>query len=382
MNNNVAYSGQQGCVTIPDRKCKLNTPIPDWAKGQKLVSKFLFNKTDIEHLRRGSDWAALNDPEQKYTAFRIIECDPVDTGKCVINGEYSHIKFINAGPDLENGYVVDIDKFFIGELPKWTLTADKLLILLKASLDFIKWLKVAHNNGFSHNDIKASNICFDGSNMRLIDFSDRTHTVWNAVFKSKGFTGQTIVFDNNKDNRNRQIKDIRLIRELFPELFKTLMEQQHMSLKFAQALKIATHILTEEITDASAEEYYNNLNLNFQEFLSTMINMLNNIKQDELFTSDNIDYRGLSYGRKFTPAELKLSYGKKEDLRKELKKEAFMSWTEKDDELYVHMVALLPGRGGRRGRGGSSSSSSSSRSKTILLKRSKKINKRTRKSAR
>lgn len=350
MNNSQAYSGQQGCVTIPDRKCKSNTPEPEWVNGKPLVSKFLFNITDVEHLRRGSDWAATNDPEQLYTAFRIIECEPADTGKCVIKKEYSHVKFINAGIDLEKGLIYHLDSTGDDEAqPKLKLTGAMLLTFLRSFLEFIVWLKGAHATGFSHNDIKADNFCFDGSRVRLIDFSDRSHTVWDAVLKSAGLGGTIITFKNS--NWALQNKDIERIRaDVLEQVLEGILKPHKMSLEYVKAYKLAKHVFNEAVKGNTPEAKYNAVNAQIQSFLKILIHRLSLLKPEEFFAVKDVDYRELFSGRKLSPKNFLNRSPAALELKKRVFAEAFMqTWTEEEEMLFRAEVAL-PSGGSRKTR--------------------------------
>jgi len=354
VNNSKAYSGQQGCVTIPARKCKEDTGVPDWAVGKPLVSKFLFNKDDIAHLRRGSVWAEQMDPEQQHTAFRIIECTPADTGKCEIKSEYSHIQFINAGFDLEKGFGLGDDE----EAPQIDPSFENLMNFLNSFLSLIIWLKDAHLAGFSHNDIKLDNICFDGQAVRLIDFSDRSHTVWigedgqAAVLKSKGLGGIMAKFTNNQKTMKLQITDINNIKEILLDLLNNIMEPFKLSLKYARALKIALHSYNDESNNNDstvASEIYSGINTRLQFFLKILIVQLKNVKADEIFAKEPINYTELQVGRQLTKEEKDCV----KTLQQKLRDEAFMrTWSEEDDASYKESVSSMNRKvgGGRRTR--------------------------------
>ena len=240
----MSHSGVNGCVTFPARDCAIKQDIPGWALGKKLISKFLFKEEEIIHLRRGDTWAKIVDPEQKFTAYQIIECPAKNTGRCKLPkrlGNYTHVQMLNAGKnivismlggaddtdwlrneriDIEDEFLVieKLPKWFIKErqsddlvftgLPNYVENPTLLLNFFLAAKKLLPWLKERHFSGFVHNDLKPVNMCFDGSKIRLIDFSNRTFTEWGQTLKYSFSVEDEPTTNTNTKDQKRAIKDL------------------------------------------------------------------------------------------------------------------------------------------------------------------------------
>ena len=243
----MSHSGVNGCVTFPARECSNEHILPDWARGKKLISKFLFKEDEITHLRRGDSWAKTVDSEQKFTAYQIIECAAKNAGKCKLPKNltsYTHVQMLNAGKNvliamlggvdsndwLRSNLIYIFDQFStVEKMPKWYIREKQTLdleftgfpeyledpALLRnffiAAQKLLIWLKERHMNGFVHNDLKPVNMCFDGVDIRLIDFSNRTFTAWGQSLTYSFVEGDDPRTYTNTKDQKMAIKDIKML---------------------------------------------------------------------------------------------------------------------------------------------------------------------------
>jgi len=241
----MSHSGVNGCVTFPARQCSSNIELPSWAIGKPLISKFLFKQDEIVHLRRGDIWAKSADPGQEFTAYEIIECPAKNKGRCKLPkpiGSYTHVQMLNAGKNVLISMLggvdssdwlrnerIDIEDEFpvIEKIPKWFERQSENLVftgipnyvehpnlLLNyfiAAKNLLPWLKERHFSGFVHNDLKPVNMCFDGSNIRLIDFSNRTFTEWGQTLKYAFSDDDEPATHTNTKDQKMAIKDLTML---------------------------------------------------------------------------------------------------------------------------------------------------------------------------
>jgi len=130
------------------------------------------------------------------------------------------------------------------------------------------------------------------------------------------------------------------------------MEPFKLSLKYARALKIALHSYNDESNNNDstvASEIYSGINTRLQFFLKILIVQLKNVKADEIFAKEPINYTELQVGRQLTKEEKDCV----KTLQQKLRDEAFMrTWSEEDDASYKESVSSMNRKvgGGRRTR--------------------------------
>jgi hypothetical protein len=146
----------------------------------------------------------------------------------------------------------------------------------------------------------------------------------------------------------RQHADIERVRDIIVTLLETIMRVYGLSLKYAQAFKLANHIFKVESNNNSSLvplDNYNRKNTQLQNFLKLMIAQVSKIPSDELFASSPIDYNELFQGRELTDEEANCV----KILKTKLRKEAFMqTWSETDVASYEEAKAALNRKGGSR----------------------------------
>jgi hypothetical protein len=205
--------------------------------------------------------------------------------------------------------------------------------------------------------------------VRLIDFSDRSHTVWGEILESKGSLGNIkFKFNNNEAKKKLQIEDINGINDLLLELLNTIMESYKLSLTYARALKIALHGYKEPDNNSNiASDIYIGINEKIQFFLKLLIAQLEKIGPDEFFAKEDINYFELKMGRQATPAEIAAALSKLQEnigkpatfqqkenakklLRQRLRDAAFMqTWSDADTYSYELAKAdVMNRKGGTR----------------------------------
>jgi hypothetical protein len=146
----------------------------------------------------------------------------------------------------------------------------------------------------------------------------------------------------------RQHVDIDEVSEIIVSLLEEIMKVYGLSLKYAQAFKVAKHIFQADSNNNSSLtplDNYTRKNTLLQNFLKIMIAQVSKIPSDELFASSPIDYKELFQGRELTDEEANCV----KILKAKLLAEAFMqTWSEEDATSYEEAKAALNHKGGSR----------------------------------